>query len=153
MRTMVYAGLMTIAFVLPHMVSLADEASHRQAAEGLLTVIEAAQDIQESADHLLENLLKQHIQLVPHKEAVKTFVTKHMNWASLKEDVITLYVEAFTEDELKQLTTFYHSPIGQKAVDKMPQLATAGTQIGLTRLRAHSEELRQIISTEPKKPE
>jgi uncharacterized protein len=67
--------------------------------------------------------------------------------------MITLYVQAFTEDELKQLTTFYHSPIGRKAADKMPQLANARTQLGITRLQAHSAELQRIIGADPKKAE
>ena len=153
MRMVLYAGLITLALVLPHAVSLADTASHRQVAEGLLTVIKAEQDIQESADRLLENLLKQHTQLAPHHAAVKTFVTKYMHWTSLKEDLITLYVQAFTEDELKQLTTFYQSPLGQKAADEMPQLVNAGTQLGITRLRANSAELQRMIGADPQKPE
>jgi hypothetical protein len=144
---------MIITFVVPHAVCLADEASHRQAAETLLTVIKAEQDIQESADHLLATLLKQNPQLAPHNAAIQIFIRKYVNWPSLKDDMITLYVQAFTEDELKQLTTFYHSPIGQKAADKMPDLANAGTQLGVTRLRAHSAELREIIGVGQKKPE
>ena len=151
MRTIWYVCLMIIAFVLPHAVCLADNASHRQAAETLLTVIKTEQDIQESADRLAENLLKQNPQLAQHNTVVKTFITKYMNWPTLKEDVINLYVQAFTEDELKQLTTFYRSPIGQKAADKMPQLVDAGTQLGITRLRANREELDRMIGAEPKK--
>ena len=67
--------------------------------------------------------------------------------------MINLYVQAFTEDELKQLTTFSRSPVGQKAADKMPQLVEAGTQLGITRLRANREELDQLIGAEQKKPE
>jgi hypothetical protein len=67
--------------------------------------------------------------------------------------MIALYVQTFTEDELKQLTTFYRSPIGQKAADKMPELANAGTQLGITRLRENSGELREILGTGQKKPE
>jgi hypothetical protein len=144
---------MIIALALPHAVSLADDASHRQAAETLLTVIKTEQDIQASADRLAENLLRQNPQLAQHNTTVKTFITKYMNWSTLKEDVINLYVQAFTEDELKQLTSFYRSPIGQKAADKMPELANAGTQLGLTRLRANREELDQMIGAEEKKPE
>jgi hypothetical protein len=144
---------MIITCILPHAVGLADEVSHRQAAETLLTVIKAEQDIQESADRLLESLLRQNPQLVAHSAAIKLFVTKYVNWPSLKDDMIALYVQAFTEDELKQLTTFYHSPIGQKAADKMPELANAGAQLGITRLRANSAELREIIGTGQKKPE
>jgi hypothetical protein len=144
---------MLITLILPHTVCLADDASHRKAAETLLTVIKAEQDIQESADRLLETLLKQNPQLTPHSAAIKIFVTKYVNWPSLKDDMIALYVQAFTEDELKQLTTFYHSPLGQKAADKMPELANAGTQLGVTRLRANSAELREIIGTGQKKPE
>jgi hypothetical protein len=141
------------ALVLPSVLCLADTVSHRQAAETLLTVIKAEQDIQESADQLAENLLKRNPQLESHTAAVKTFITKYMNWPSLKEDVIARYVQEFTEDELKQLATFYRSPIGQKAADKMPQLSDAGTQIGITRLREHNEELQQIIGAEQKKPQ
>ena len=153
MRTMGYTGLLIIALVLPHAACLADDASHRQAAETLLTVIKTEQDIQESANRLAESLLRQNPQLAPHNTVVKTFITKHMNWPSLKEDVINLYVQAFTEDELKQLTTFYRSPIGQKAADKMPELVDAGTQLGITRLRANRDELDQMIGAEQKKPE
>jgi uncharacterized protein len=153
MRMMGYTCLLIIALVLPHAVCLADDASHRKAAETLLTVIKTEQDIQESANRLTENLLRQNPQLAPHNTVVKTFITKHMNWSILKEDMINLYVQAFTEDELKQLTTFYRSPIGQKAADKMPQLVDAGTQLGITRLRANREELDQMIGAEQKKPE
>jgi len=139
--------------VLPHTVCLADNVSHRQAADTLLTVIKAEQDIQESADRLAENLLRQNPQLAEHNAAIKIFVAKYVNWPSLKEDMIALYVQAFTEDELKQLATFYRSPIGQKAADKMPELANAGTQLGISRLRENSGELREIIGTGQKKPE
>jgi hypothetical protein len=144
---------MIITFVLPPAVCLADDASHRQAAETLLTVIKAEQDIQENADHLLQTLLKQNPQLAPHNAAIKSFVTKYVNWPSLKDDMIALYIQAFTEDELKQLTTFYHSPIGQKAAEKMPELANAGAQLGVARLRANSAELREILGVGQKKPE
>jgi hypothetical protein len=139
--------------VLPRAVCLADDASHRKAAETLLTVIKTEQNLQESADRLAESLLRQNPQLAPHNTVVKTFITKHMNWPTLKDDMINLYVQAFTEEELQQLATFYRSPIGQKAADKMPELADAGTQLGITRLRANREELDQMIGAEQKKPE
>jgi hypothetical protein len=148
-----YTCLLVLALVLPHAICLADTASHRQAAETLLTVIKIEQDIQENADRLTENLLRQNPQLAQHNTVVKSFITKHMNWSSLKDDVINLYVQAFIEDELKQLTTFYRTPVGQKAADKMPQLADAGTQLGITRLRANREELDQMIGAEQKKSE
>jgi hypothetical protein len=153
MRMTGYTCLLIIALGLPHTVCLADDASHRKAAETLLMVIKTEQDIQENADRLTENLLRQNPQLAAHNTVVKTFITKHMNWSTLKDDMINLYVQAFTEDELKQLTTFYRSPLGQKAADKMPQLVDAGTQLGITRLRANREELDQMIGAEQKKPE
>ena len=153
MRMIGYTCLLIIALVLPPAIGLADNASHRQAAETLLTVIKTEQDIQENADRLAENLLRQHPQLAQHNTVVKTFITKHMNWSVLKEDMINLYVQAFTEDELKQLTTFYRSPIGQKAAEKMPELVDAGTQLGITRLRANHDELVRMIGAEQNKPE
>jgi uncharacterized protein len=62
------------------------------------------------------------------------------------------YVQAFTEDELKQLTKFYRSPLGQKAADKMPELVNAGSKLGITRLRENGAELEKIIGADEKKP-
>jgi hypothetical protein len=54
---------------------------------------------------------------------------KQLTWESLKTDFIRIYSEVYTEDELKQLADFYKSPIGQKFIDKMPELQAKTMEI------------------------
>jgi hypothetical protein len=130
---------------LPYAVCLADDASHRKAAEELLTVTNAENNLQEIAEQLIDSLLQQNPQLAPHRDVLQTFMTKYLGWESLKEDMITIYAKEFTEDELKELTAFYHTPVGKKAIEKLPQLVHTGAQLGITRIQANRAELLRIL--------
>jgi hypothetical protein len=148
MRTMLSACLIAYALVLHHTVAVTDEPRHRKAAEELLLVMQTEKTLQEAAQELLASVLRQDPQLAQHGDVLQKFVHKHVSWASVKEDMITIYAQEFTEKELKQLTAFYQTPVGQKAVEKLPELTMAGTELGITRLRAHQAELRQMIDAE-----
>jgi hypothetical protein len=50
-----------------------------------------------------------------------------------------------------QLTEFYKTPLGKKASEIMPRLATISGQIGLKRAHENQAELRQMIEEERSK--
>jgi hypothetical protein len=143
---------MTLAFGVLPAVAWADSASHRKAAEGLLVAIEAEKTMQEHAARLLEILLQQQPELTAQRDVVQTFIATYLHWPSLKEEVITLYVQTFSEAELKQLTVFYRTPVGNKSIAALPQLAMAATQLGITRLQAHREELQRMLEAAQGRP-
>jgi hypothetical protein len=143
--------LVTLAVLLTSAVARGDEKSHRKAAENLLLVMDIPQSLPTLAEQVLEGQLKQHPQLVPHRDVMQRFLHKYLNWASLKEETITVYTQEFTEQELKQLAAFYKTPVGKKANEKMPQLAFIAGQIGLKQAQAHQTELRQMLEAEVKK--
>ena len=147
-----YACLMTIALGLAPVIALGDEHSHRKAAENLLIVMEVDKTLPQIANQVVENQLQQNPQLAAQREVLQRFLTKYVNWASVKEDTITAYTQEFTEPELKKLTEFYKTPIGKKANEKMPQLAFIGGQIGLRQAQAHQTELRQMREDQKNKP-
>jgi hypothetical protein len=126
-------------------VSVGDESSHRKAAENLLIVMEVDQSLPEIANPVVENQLQHNPQLVPQREILQSFLTKYLNWESVKEDTITAYTHEFTEPELKKLTEFYKTPVGKKANEKMPQLAFIAGQIGLQKAKVNQAELQQMI--------
>ena len=88
----------------------------------------------------------------PQREILQRFLTKYLNWESVKEDAITAYTHEFTEPELKKLTEFYRTPVGKKASEKMPQLALIAGQLGLKKAQAHQAELRQMLEDQKSKP-
>jgi len=151
MRTMRYCSLIIMAVVLTHAVAVGDDKSHRKAAENLLIVMDVPKSLPNLAEQVLEGQLKQNPQLMPYRDVMQRFLNKYLNWENLKEEVVTVYMQEFTEKELKQLTEFYKTPVGQKASEKMPRLAFAAGQIGLKRAQEHESELRQMMEAEKEK--
>ena len=43
--------------------------------------------------------------------------------------LVKVHTEVFTESELRELTEFYASPIGQKYLSKQPELALAAMEV------------------------
>jgi hypothetical protein len=144
--------LITVALGLSPIVALGDAQSHRKAAENLLLVMEVEKSLPKIAEQVVENQMQQNPQLAAQREVLQRFLTKYVNWESVKEDTITAYTREFTEPELKKLTEFYKTPVGKKASEKMPQLAFLAGQLGLRQAQAHQTELRQMLDDQQSKP-
>ncbi|MEW5930618.1 MAG: DUF2059 domain-containing protein [Gemmatimonadota bacterium] len=48
--------------------------------------------------------------------------TEKMSWERLQPEYVRLYASLYTEDELRQLTAFYESPLGQKSIRIQPEV-------------------------------
>ena len=55
-------------------------------------------------------------------DEVMNIVEEEMSWNKLKPIVVDAYATTFSEQELKDLTTFFKSPAGQNFLDKTPML-------------------------------
>jgi hypothetical protein len=152
MRRLLYGCLLIGALVFHPPVSVGDERSHRKAAENLLIVMEVDKSLPQMVEQVVENQLKQNPQLAPQRDILQSFLTKYVNWGSVKEDTITAYTHEFSEPELKKLAEFYKTPVGKKANEKMPQLAFLAGQLGLKKAQAHQAELRQTLEDQKSKP-
>src|SRR5499426_789195 len=137
MRMLLNYYLITVALGLSPVVALGDAQSHRKAAENLLLVMEVDKSLPQIANQVVENQLQQNPQLAAQREVLQRFLTKYVNWESVKEDTITAYTQEFTEPELKKLTEFYKTPLGKKANEKMPQLSFLAGQLGLKKAQAN----------------
>jgi hypothetical protein len=62
------------------------------------------------------------------------------------EQAATLYATNFTVDELRQLDSFYHLPVGQKLLGKSQALAQQTAQIGQDISRKATDELRRQLT-------
>lgn len=62
------------------------------------------------------------------QEASKTETKALVNWETLKPMFVSIYSETFTPDELKGMIAFYKTPIGQKWLEKQPQVQMATMQ-------------------------
>jgi len=131
--------------------ALAVSSSHRQAAEELLSV----SGMKDSMDKMINNMLNMQVrrspQMVPYKDVMLKFLRKYLSYDSIKGDFVNIYTEEFTEDELRQITAFYRTPVGKKTIQKMPALMKKGAQVGVSKVVAHMAELQSMIKAEAEK--
>lgn len=146
-----YSCLIMVAVLCYPYVALGDAHSHRKAAETLLLVMEVEKSLPQITAQVVETQIQQNPQLASQREVLQRFLTKYLNWESVKEDTITAYAQEFTEPELKKLTEFYKTPLGKKANEKMPQLAFISGQIGLKKAQENQAELRQMLTDQKNK--
>ena len=152
MRMLLGSCLLTVALMFYPCVALGDAQSHRKAAENLLLVMEVDKSLPKIVAQVVDTQVQQNPQLAPQREVLQRFLTKYLNWESVKEDTITAYTHEFTEPELKKLAEFYKTPVGKKASEKMPQLAFLAGQLGLKKAQANQAELRQMLEDQKNTP-
>jgi hypothetical protein len=71
--------------------------------------------------------------------------------AFVEENYYPLYDKYFTLQEIKDMTAFYRTPTGQKAIDSMPMLLDESTKISFTKLTPKILKIvDEIISEETK---
>ncbi len=126
----------------------ADEKSHRAAVMELFKVMQMERLIEKTLDASLEMQLSANPALGAFAPKLRQFLAKHMSWAALQEDFVRLYAGAFTEDEVKQLVTFYKTPVGKKTLQQMPKLMQQGAELGMARVQKHMPELMEMMQEE-----
>jgi hypothetical protein len=153
-----YAALFCVVLACSAPLARADEASQRAAVEELLKVMRA--------DEMMNNMMAK--QKEAFAKMIPSFMSKDMpaasalsaqemqskimdavysqlTWESLKPDFIQIYAEVFTEKEIKDLTAFYGTPLGQKLLEKMPELTGKSMQIMQKRMVTIMPEMQKII--------
>ena len=115
----------------------------------------ATMNMKESYDGMIKRITQMQIDANPELKAIQptieAFFTKYMGWEAQRGDIAALYAKNYTTKELKALSKFYQTPLGQKTVQIMPQLAAASAQIGQSRMLKHMPEMQKMIDTELKK--
>ena len=141
------ATLLLSIWLVPHGVT-ADTASHRAAIEHLFSLTQIRQKIDDSVQTVAALQLQQTPQLAAHREALTAFLERHIGWDALHEDLVQMYLQAFTEQELDSINRFYATPAGQKVITIVPQLVQQRNQLAMQRLQDNIGELQQIMNGE-----
>jgi hypothetical protein len=146
--------LMTLLLLsMISLVSAAPSASHRKAAEELLDVTGLKTSMERMITQMVEIQLRQKPGMDAYRDVFLQFFTKYLGFNSIKSDFIDIYTEEFTEQELRKLTAFYNTPVGKKTITKLPILMQKGAQVGMSKVRMHQNELRDMLQDEAKRLE
>lgn len=66
-----------------------------------------------------------------------------MSWDKMQQAYVEIYVEVFTEEELRELVAFYQTPIGQKMIEKMPALMQKSMEVTMEMIQEQMPELQR----------
>lgn len=137
----------------------ADEASKRAKAEQLFMLLhmdtmmdqllsgvkKQVQQITESMPGADQATPEQKKQIADFQQRVLDLVNQKLGWKALEPDFITLYASTYTEEELDGIIGFYKSPVGQKMLEKTPELMTKSTEITQQKMREVQPQLSQMV--------
>ena len=137
--------LFTASLILPGLTA-ADEKGHVEQVEILFKLTRMKQKIDESVESVAQLQLRQNPALASKSGQLMDFLERHIGWNAVKADLYAMYMQTFTEDELKTINDFYITPTGQKVIVIVPQLVQERNRLAMQRLQENIGELQQIMS-------
>lgn len=119
----------------------APTARHLQKTIALLELMGAEKLMLRGFSETMAMQMKASPQLVPFADVIEAWAKEVMTWENVREPLARLYAEAFTEEEIDGLVTFYRSPLGQKLKETQPDLAARGMAVGRKLADARRDDL------------
>lgn len=124
-----------------------------KAVDELLETMNVSGTLNKSIDQILKMQITQDPSLEPYRDILDNFYRKVLSWDVIKPKFINLYLESFTDEELREMAAFYRTPLGKKSLEKIPELTAKGAQIGMQQVKDHQKELTDAIEKRHKELE
>ncbi len=90
--------------------------SHLKAAKELVETVYTEKLLNDSITEMIDLQTKENSIFQKCRKEIEQFLKKYMDCKSLKDEYIKMYVDAYTEKELIELTKFYKTPLGNKTI-------------------------------------
>jgi uncharacterized protein len=104
-------------------------------------------------EHFLDNYLeammpaiRSNPRLAPYEDVVREWFSKVKETNHLEDQMVKLYAEIYSEEELRELIAFYRSPIGRKTLAKMPEIMRRGGELGAQWAKENGSLLDAMIA-------
>ena len=140
--------LFAASLILPGLTA-ADDKGHMEQVDILFKLTRMEQKINESVESVAQLQLRQNPALAAKSDQLMAFLERHIGWNAVKADLYAMYMQTFTEDELKTINDFYITPLGQKVIVTVPQLVQERNRLAMQRLQENVGELQAILSDNP----
>jgi hypothetical protein len=145
MRYLASACLLVLCLASPLLAEEPVVDTHRAAAEACVQSLGGEEMFQDVMDATMGILLQQNPDLEPFMDVMTEFFAEVMPWSVVSEMYVELYMESFTETELREVTAFMSTPTGMKYVALVPGLMEDAGAFSNGLLMEHAEELQEVI--------
>lgn len=130
----------------------AEDSEAVKAARELLISMNLEQTITDSIEASLDAQMGEFAQMglppegiIELKKEMFSVFSEVMTYEKMEPEFIKFYSESFTAAEMQEMTKFYQTPVGKKAIKLIPKLTTQGMAIGQGMVQERSRELQQRI--------
>jgi hypothetical protein len=130
----------------------ADKAAEKTPVDELLEVMRYEETSVDSAVAAFDGMIDQMVQNGVPKEAVgeiraeaRALFTKVHSNPEMRKKTAELYSKHFTEDELKEMTEFYRTPLGQKTLAAMPAIMNDAMKLGMDAVQKEMPAFQQKV--------
>ena len=118
---------------------------HRIAARELLQLMDMEQSMLGGASAMTDVMIQQNPMMAAYRDVLDKWASNVMTWENFEPKLVEIYIEAFSEDEIRELILFYQTPTGRKAIQLLPDLTHKGALLGSEVASQYSAELQQMI--------
>ena len=123
----------------------AADAAHRASVQQLMTVMRVREMTEGNIENMLAAQLRQMPQLAPYAGILRDFYREQMDWKVLEPEFTRVYLEVFSEPEVRELIGFYQTPLGQKLLTRMPALMAKSNELSTRRIQAAMPQLMERL--------
>ena len=76
---------------------------------------------------------------------VAELISKALDWPAVEKDMVQVYRDNFTEEEVAGQIVFYRSPVGQSVLNKMPAVMQQSTELAMRRMQTVLPQMKSVI--------
>jgi len=116
------------------------------AAEALVEAMDLEALTRATTESMLENMLAQNPVLADYRSVFLNFFDEYLRWEEVKDDYVRVYAEVYTPEELRELTSFYQTPLGARLLETTPLVSARAARIGEEAIEPHLAELQRRLS-------
>ena len=114
-------------------------------ADTLLVVLNSEANLAAAQKAQLDAMVRAQPAAAKMRDVIAAWQAKYVRWADLRASMAEIYARAFTDDDLRSLIAFYRTPLGQRLVEKLPEVLRQGSQLGADIAAKHQAELQSMM--------
>ena len=111
-----------LIFVLPFMLAASEEKT--QGMDKLLKIIQFEESVQASIDFAVETILENYPDQKQNESEIKKILGECINIDNMRKDIIEIYTNLFTKEEIEEMISFYETKVGKKILEKNPEITS-----------------------------
>ena len=122
------------------------EDTKRQSIEELLRVCRFEEYMHHFTDHLVDSTKQMNPDAARYENELREFYQNCISVDVLREETIKTYGEVFSEEEIRDITAFYRTSTGQKAIVKMPEIMQKTMGIASCRVGESLADFEKMVA-------